>query len=95
MTTKDDIRKWLSGEAANRNQSTHMLVICDTFDYSDYPVFCASKVEALARIAQPGAMQRVMEVYNLHMPIEPQLAERRAWHVYATPPFPIERPHMR
>ena len=36
MTTQSEIRKWLSERTSN---ATHMLVVCDTFDWSDFPVF--------------------------------------------------------
>lgn len=34
--TKEFIRNWL--QRATKEDS-HMLVVCDTFDYEDYPVF--------------------------------------------------------
>jgi hypothetical protein len=59
-----------------------MLVVCDTFDYEDYPVFVTPGADcnAILRHYQCADMQRVMEVYDLNMEIGAQLAERRAWH---------------
>lgn len=55
----------------------YMLVVCDTFDYDDYPVFTDSDAECLARYRNPGNMQRVMEVYDLHASKAEQMNERR------------------
>lgn len=77
--TKDDIRGWLKRGHATAG-ATHMLVLCDTFDHSDYPVYVESKEAAEARYKSPGEMQRVMEVYNLAFDDEEQLAEHRAFH---------------
>ncbi len=76
MTTQDDIRKWIEREP----HSKYMLVICDTFDYNDYPAFVEDDKECLETIENPGKMQKVMEVYNLSLDIETQLKESRAWH---------------
>ena len=59
-----------------------MLVVCDLFDYEDYPVVVMPH-EELASVAKryhgPN-MQKVMECYDLSLPIEDQLKELRAWH---------------
>ena len=36
-TTQKDIRGWL--HRGKEKGATHVLVVCDTFDHSDYPVF--------------------------------------------------------
>ena len=36
-TTKQVIRRWL--KEAKAKGATHMIVVCDTFDHEDYPVF--------------------------------------------------------
>lgn len=87
MTTQvEDIRRWLK-EAQKRN-STHMIVVCDTFSYEDYPVYVA-KGEDVRMVAErndnPSNMSRVMEVYAMHLPLEDQLKEFRAFH-YESPP---------
>lgn len=80
MTSKGTIRSWL--KRAKRQKATHMLVVCDTFDYDDYPVFILPGVDLAERAAHYHGpnMQRVMECYDLALPLEPQLAESRAWH---------------
>ena len=65
MTNTDMIRANLLGGI--KAGYTHMLMVCDTFDY------LYDKHNGLN-------MQRVMEVYNLALPIEDQLREQRAMH---------------
>lgn len=36
-TTREDITGWL--HRGQEKGATHMIVVCDTFDWSDYPVF--------------------------------------------------------
>lgn len=78
VTTKADIRRWL--EQGKGQGATHMVVLCDTYDWSDYPVYVTSETEARATIAAPGEMQKVMEVYRLDMDWDAQLNERRAFN---------------
>jgi hypothetical protein len=89
MTTIQDIRKWV--EEAQEDGCTHLLVVCDTFEYEDYPVKIHSKdkklenfewndVELALNHFDGPNMQKVMEVYNLSLDIEPQLKEQRTWH---------------
>ena len=77
--SREDIAGWL--RAAKASGASHMLVICDTFDHSDYPVNAVTPEDALARYDAPGEMQRVMEVYDMGLGIEAQLSERRALHL--------------
>lgn len=60
----NDINRW-KGEA-KRRKATHIIVVCDTFDYSNYPVYVQSgdELESMkARYSQN--MDRVMEVIEL------------------------------
>lgn len=78
--TKQDIIGWLNqGKSSN---ATHMIVVCDTYDYDDYPVYVhvGENVESKIRSHQ-GNMQKVMEVYSYALPLESQLNERRAYHI--------------
>lgn len=79
-TTQEDIRTWFKDGV--KRKATHMVVACDTFDYSDYPVFVttADDVATVASAAHAANMQKVMEVYDLNMDMEAQLAEHRALH---------------
>ena len=36
-TTRNEIRGWL--KRGQRQKATHVIVVCDTFDHEDYPVY--------------------------------------------------------
>lgn len=80
-TTKEDIRGWL--KSAMAAGATHVLVACDTFDHEDYPVSVLPGTNVTAEVERVGAqpMTRIMEVYALHLGIEAQLNELRAYHL--------------
>jgi hypothetical protein len=75
MTTKAEIREWL---AKAPDCATHMLVMCDTFDHDDYPVYFNNVAQAQKRADKPDLMERFMECYRLDMDHEQQLAQSRA-----------------
>jgi hypothetical protein len=76
---KQDISDWF--DAGVRQKSTHLIVVCDTFDYEDYPVYVAPSEDVRLKVIEhTGNMQKVMEVYNLSMPKQAQLDERRAFN---------------
>ena len=76
-TTKEEIRSWLK-RGMDKNY-THMIVKCDTFDYSDYPVYVSSKEELESKLILEN-MTKVMEVYNYSIDIETQLNQHRAFN---------------
>lgn len=80
MTTKQEIKNWLL--EGKRQHATHMLVVCDTFDYEDYPVYVSRHEDVQTKYEQYSGpnMQRVMECYSLRRDIDAQLAEERALH---------------
>lgn len=89
MTTKKEIRGYfILGVLYNAH---HMLMVCDEFDWSYFPVFVGGKVsvfgsegesvDALVRHYNSKEMHHVMEVYDLTKDRESQLAEQRAWNV--------------
>lgn len=61
---------------------THIIIVCDTYDYNNYPVFVIRGRDIHAEIERikGESMQRVDEVYSTDLSIESQMAERRAWH---------------
>ena len=79
VTTRSDIERWL---LRAEPEHTHMIVICDSFSYEDYPVFVSNDkdVREVVQKYNEKNMQRIMEVYNLGMGIESQLNERRAFN---------------
>lgn len=61
-TSIQEISEWFDEGV---RQGATLLVVCDTYDYEDYPEYAKSKEQALAMDKNPGSMQRVMEVYVL------------------------------
>lgn len=79
-TDANKIRRWLV--AGKRKRATHVIVVCDTFDHTDTPVYVApgQDARAVSDAESRKPMQRVMEVYNLAMDIDAQLKEYRAFN---------------
>lgn len=80
MTTKADISTWF--DRGVEDEASHMLIICDTFDYEDYPVYIKEN-EDVYKIEEKFSnknMQKVMEVYNLKTDKETQLNQFRAFN---------------
>jgi hypothetical protein len=78
--SKDDIKRWLA--SAREEGATHMIVVCDTYDYEDYPCSVMSNEDVHERVSyfRDQAMQRVMEVYSMALDDESQLNEHRAFN---------------
>lgn len=64
-TTKEEIRGWL--ERGKSKGATHVVVACDTFDWSDYPVFVLPGQDAreIAEKHNGPNMTKLMEVYKV------------------------------
>jgi hypothetical protein len=70
-----EIRQWFTDGVSIG--ATHMIVVCDTYDWEDYPVYVhqgedVRKIEAKHSL-RAGNMQKVMEVYDLRMDKEDQI----------------------
>ncbi len=81
-TTKENIRQWL--EEGKEKLATHMIVVLDTFDYEDYPVYVTQSdnlEKEIAKHSNSNEMSRVIEVYSYKLPLEPQINEHRAWYL--------------
>ena len=60
-----------------------MLVVTDTFDYEDFPVFVGKDEnvhEVYREHSDSNKMSKVMEVYNLSMDLDEQLSAGRAFN---------------
>jgi len=79
MTSRLDISDWF--DRGVFEGKSHMLVMCDTFDYEDYPVFTDTDEECLNKYKNPGKMQGVMEVYDLKAEKNEQLNQRRVFNL--------------
>ena len=80
MTSKATIGGWFDRGVAEG--ATHLIVVCDTFDHSDYPVFVKAGEDAreISDKYSGKNMQRVMEVYNLSMDKAKQMDQSRAFN---------------
>ncbi len=80
MTTQQEIKEWL--ERKSSKDITHMIVVCDTFSYEDYPVYVSrnQNVREVFEEYNRKDMQKVMEVYSYKRSLEDQLNEGRAFH---------------
>jgi hypothetical protein len=84
-TTKEEIGRWF--DSGKKHGATHMIVVCDTWDYEDAPIYIMPGEDAVAkckdieeRSKRGEGMLKVMEVYAMHLPKEEQLSEFRAKH---------------
>ena len=76
MTSRNQIAAWFDRGVAE--QKKWMIVMCDTFDHDDYPIYFTDAAECVRNYKFPGEMQRPMECYDLLASKEEQLNERRA-----------------
>ena len=78
--SREDIRRWL-GEAKNKG-ATHMIIVCDTFNYIDYPVYVMPEEDALQIATKHDGpnMTMLMEVYNLSIDFDTQLGKPRVFN---------------
>lgn len=78
--TREDIARWF--DAGISQGATHMIVVCDTYDWGDYPVYVTPPEDARRKADEyrKKSMQQVMEVYDLNMDKAMQMAEHRAFH---------------
>ena len=76
MTTTNDIRNWLL--EGQQQKATHCIIVCDTFDYEDYPVYVTKRqdVHEIEKRYSGVNMQQVMEIYNLKKSLDSQLNQR-------------------
>lgn len=78
-TTKQDISNWF--DRGLDLGADFMIIVCDTFDYEDYPVFCTSDVFKETHDKHNGQdMQKIMEVYDLSMDKDEQLSQERVFN---------------
>lgn len=81
IATREDIKRWL--DDGIEMKSTHMIVVCDTFDHSDYPVYVSSDLDVneVVKMYNNNDMQTIMEVYNFSMDIQKQLDQERVYNI--------------
>jgi hypothetical protein len=85
--TREELEEWFE---RGRNQGfTHMIVVCDTFDHEDYPVYVrrGDEVQTVFTKYNGPNMQRVMEVYALHKDFDKQKMNGRFCMDFEAPPL--------
>jgi hypothetical protein len=75
-TSVDTLRNWFN--TGLQQGATHMVIMCDTFDYEDYPVYVSRGENP--RDVQTPSMGRIMECYSMAIPFAQQASEYRANH---------------
>jgi hypothetical protein len=76
--SKPEIDGWF--DEGVKKGATHMIVVCDDFDYDDYPKYVMPGEDVREKSTNLGNMQRLMEVYNLSMDKAAQMAQRRVFN---------------
>lgn len=64
-TTREEISEWF--DLGVKEGATHMLIVCDTYDHDDYPVYIkpGQDPKVCSEQRNLGSMQRLMECYKL------------------------------
>lgn len=83
--TLNNIKSWINTRPEG---TTHMVVMCDTFDWEDYPMYYPNQyrsdmsLEELIADSSKGGGNKLMEVYSFtgKYSLEDQFGEYRARH---------------
>jgi hypothetical protein len=78
ITTKDDLSIWFDEGLAQGY--THLIVVYNTFSDEDYPLYVEAyeDVQLVVKANDGVNLQEVIEVYNLSVDKDCQLAQERA-----------------
>lgn len=78
--TREEIQNWLI--EAKQSGARWLIVVCDSYDYEDYPVAINPNEDFWKRYDEYDGrnMQRIMEVYDLNVDLKSQLSETRSNH---------------
>ena len=81
MASRKTISEWFKEGVSRSESPRYMLVVCDTFSFENYPVYCRKDLikDALKRYSQD--MQKIMEVYDLKKSLDEQISQDRVWNV--------------
>lgn len=79
-TSKQEISDWF--DRGMKEKKDYMLVVCDTFDHEDFPVYATKEKysEVYAEYSNGKNMHRIMEVYDLSMERDTQLSKPRCFN---------------
>lgn len=77
--SKADLIRWF--DRGISEGASHMIVAVDQVDWDDHPVYVDDPSGVADEVARIRADTRlIMEIYDLSMSKDAQMAERRAWH---------------
>jgi hypothetical protein len=81
MWRPEEIVEWFS--LGVMNGDTHLLLIYDTFDKTEYPIYAKGDDAAADqfRLYNGASHQQVKEVFDLRLGTDEQMLEERAWHL--------------
>jgi hypothetical protein len=70
MTTRETIAQWFKD--GKRDGAVKMIIVCDTFDHEDYPVYVMPSEDLRETVKRYDGvnMQRIHEVYDLTLPLD-------------------------
>jgi len=75
---REQLEEWYNeGKAENYD---YMLIVCDTWDYGLYPIYCNYDNWDKNRCKYEKDMQTVKESYSLTISLEDQITPRRVWN---------------
>ncbi len=74
MTDKNVLIDWIKDCPKGKRW---VVIKCDTFEYSDYPVYCDAKEALHHRDTDGQNMQKVMECYDTKLDLKTQLNQNR------------------
>ena len=79
--SKQDVESWVN-EGKRTKGCTHVLIVCDTYDWEDYSVLVLEGQDVHKITAENNGhnMTKLMEVYSMKMDIKKQLGEHRAFN---------------
>ncbi len=76
-TSRQDLTRWFDQGVAQK--ASHMIVVCDTFDYEDFPVYVdkvSNFYDVYNKYTNGQNMARIMEVYDLNKDKSAQMTGR-------------------
>lgn len=65
--TREDVDRWI--KTAKEKGATHIISVCDTFDWDDYPVYVmpGENIEERKSEYDRKDMQKINEVITIHL----------------------------
>jgi hypothetical protein len=71
-------------EEAKEEGATHLLIVCDTFDWGNYPisVMPGEDIQKIIKKYNDRNMQQIDEIYNMSVDIgEQRNSKERCWNI--------------